>query len=164
MPERAGVPRVGLGFDVHPRDANRPLLLGGVHFEGEPGVAGHSDGDVVCHAIADALLGAAGLGDIGTYFPDTDASVEGIAGSELLGRATALVRAEGLHPVSCDATVLADRPAIAPRRGDLRASLAAVLGVDAGAVSVKGTRPEGLGLNGDGVACIAIAMLLAGPA
>jgi 2-C-methyl-D-erythritol 2,4-cyclodiphosphate synthase len=153
---------VGLGFDVHPRDEARPLVLGGVRFEGEPGVAGHSDGDVVCHAVADALLGAAGLADLGAHFPDTDPSIAGIAGTELLTRVVALVRTQDLHPVSCDTTVLAERPAIAPRRSEMSGAVASVLGVDATAVSVKATRPEGLGLTGDGVGCIAVVTLVPG--
>ena len=157
-------PRVGLGFDVHPRDASRSLSLGGVVFEAEPGVAGHSDGDVVCHAIADALLGAAGLGDVGAHFPDSDPLIAGIAGTELLGRTVALVRAEGLHPDSCDATVVAHTPVVASRRDEMRSILSAVLGIEVARVSVKGTRPEGLGLTGDGIGCMAVAVLLPGPA
>ncbi len=152
--------RVGLGFDVHPMDASRELWLGGVRFEGEPGLAGHSDGDAVCHAIADALLGAAALGDIGQHFPDTDPAVEGITGVGLLQAVVALLREDtGLAPVSCDVTVLCDRPAIEPRREEMRATLAEVLEITVERMSVKATRPEGLGLSGDGVACFALATL-----
>ncbi len=152
--------RVGLGFDVHPTDASRELWLGGVRFEGEPGLAGHSDGDAVCHAIADALLGAAALGDIGQHFPDTDPAVEGITGVRLLQAVLALVRDDtGLAPVSCDVTVLCERPAIEPRREEMRATLAGVLEIPVERVSVKATRPEGLGLSGDGVGCFALATL-----
>ena len=116
-------PRVGLGFDVHAFAPERPLRLGGVIFEGEDGLAGHSDGDVVCHALADALFGAAGLGDVGEHFPDTDAAFAGIAGLDLLGRAVAEVRAAGFAPSSADLTVVAERPAIAPARDrDARSS------------------------------------------
>jgi 2-C-methyl-D-erythritol 2,4-cyclodiphosphate synthase len=152
-------PRVGLGVDVHPRDPARPLWLGGVRFEGEPGLAGHSDGDAVCHAVADALLGAAALGDIGEHFPESDPGLEGIAGSELLTRTVALVAAAGLRPSSCDVTVICERPAVAPRRQEMRAALAGALGLEVGAVSVKATRPEGLGLAGDGAGCLALAVL-----
>jgi 2-C-methyl-D-erythritol 2,4-cyclodiphosphate synthase len=152
-------PRFGLGFDSHPADPARPLVLGGVPFEGEPGLAGHSDGDVVCHAVADALLGAATLGDIGEHFPDTDPAVAGIAGPELLRRAADLVRGAGLAPTACDVVVLAERPPIGPRRDEVRASLAGALGIDVGRVSVKATRPEGLGLTGDGIGCLALAVL-----
>jgi 2-C-methyl-D-erythritol 2,4-cyclodiphosphate synthase len=151
--------RVGLGFDVHASDPSRPLWLGGVAFEGEPGLAGHSDGDAVCHAVADALLGAAALGDVGEHFPDTDPGVAGIVGTELLSRVVAQLRAIGLAPVSCDVTVICERPAIAPRREELRASLARTLGVASDRVSVKATRPEGLGLVGEGIGALAIAMV-----
>ena len=151
--------RVGMGFDVHPRDEGRELWLAGVRFEGETGLVGHSDGDAVCHAVADALLGAAVLGDIGKHFPETDPDLEGIAGLELLARTVSLVREAGLAPVSCDVTVLCDRPPIAPRRDEMRATLAGALGVGVERVSVKATRPEGLGLSGDGVGCLALATL-----
>ncbi|MDP9341303.1 MAG: 2-C-methyl-D-erythritol 2,4-cyclodiphosphate synthase [Actinomycetota bacterium] len=152
--------RFGLGFDSHPRDPSRPLWLGGVSFPGEPGLAGHSDADVVCHALADALLGAAGLGDIGQHFPDTDPRYEGMGGLDLLARTVALVRAQGLEPSSCDLTLIAERPALAPRRDDLRRNLGAALGIeDPTRVSVKAHRPEGLGLTGDGAACLALAVL-----
>lgn len=151
--------RVGLGFDVHATDPSRELWLGCVRFEGEAGLAGHSDGDAVCHAVADALLGAAALGDIGQHFPDTDPAVEGIGGSDLLAAVVALLADVGLAPDSCDATVLCERPAIAPRRDEMRAELARTLGLPVERVSVKATRPEGLGLSGDGVGCIALATL-----
>jgi 2-C-methyl-D-erythritol 2,4-cyclodiphosphate synthase len=148
--------RTGLGFDTHPFDDTRPLYLGGVIFDGVPGLAGHSDGDAVCHAVADALLGAVAAGDIGEHFPDTDPAVAGIAGSTLLTRTVDIVLRHGYRPVSCDVTVLAERPAIAPRRREMRVSLAAALGVDVVAVSVKATRPEGLGLTGAGIGCMAL--------
>ena len=152
--------RFGLGFDSHPRDDGRPLWLGGISFEGEPGLAGHSDADVLCHALADALLGAAGLGDLGRHFPDTDPAFEGMAGLDILSRTVDLVRTEGLEAYSCDLTLIAERPALAPRRDDVRRNLAAVLGIgDLGRVSVKAHRPEGLGLTGDGAACLALAVL-----
>ncbi|MBI3648039.1 MAG: 2-C-methyl-D-erythritol 2,4-cyclodiphosphate synthase [Actinobacteria bacterium] len=151
--------RVGLGFDVHPREKGRELRLAGVAFEGEDGLAGHSDGDAVCHAVADALLGAAALGDIGRHFPDTDPSLAGIEGLELLIRTVAVLADAGFAPVSCDATVICDRPAIAPRSDEMRERLSAVLGVAMERVSVKATRPEGLGLSGEGVGCLAIAAI-----
>ena len=155
-----GEVRVGQGFDVHRFASGRPLMLGGVRFEGD-GLAGHSDGDAVCHALADALLGAAGLGDVGEHFPDTDQRFEGIGGLDLLARVVAKVRVAGLAPVSADLTVLAERPAIAPVRDEIRRGLAAVLGVAPERVSVKATRPEGLGLSGDGVGCLALALMQA---
>jgi 2-C-methyl-D-erythritol 2,4-cyclodiphosphate synthase len=150
-------PRVGLGFDSHQADPSRPLRLGGVAFEGEAGLAGHSDGDVVCHALADALLGAAGAGDIGSHFPDDDPSLEGIEGLDLLKRTVDILRALDLSPVACDLVVICEKPSIAPFAGSMRSGLAEVLGVGPTAVSVKATRPEGLGLAGDGAGCIAIA-------
>ena len=154
MPE----PRYGLGFDSHPFDQGRPLVLGGVGFEG-PGLAGHSDGDVVCHALADALLGAAALGDLGAHFPDTDPAVAGIGGPELLRRTMGLLHGAGFTARSCDLVVLAERPTIGPRRDEIRTRLAEALGVEVDRVSVKATRPEGLGLTGDGVGCLALAVV-----
>lgn len=142
---------------MHPWAEGRALKLGGVRFDGERGLAGHSDGDVVCHALADALLGAVGLGDIGQHFPDTDPAFEGIGGLELLSRTLALLREGGFAPVGCDLTVISERPAIAPRREEMRRALAGVLIVPVERVSVKATRPEGLGLTGDGAGCLAVA-------
>jgi 2-C-methyl-D-erythritol 2,4-cyclodiphosphate synthase len=154
-----GETRVGLGFDVHRRAAGRTLMLGGVTFEGEDGLDGHSDGDVVCHAIGDAALGAAGLGDIGEHFPDTDPAFEGIPGGTLLERVVATLAERGLQVASVDVTVSAERPAIAPGRAALRERLAEILRLEVDRVSIKATRPEGLGLTGDGIGCLAIATL-----
>jgi 2-C-methyl-D-erythritol 2,4-cyclodiphosphate synthase len=148
--------RSGLGFDVHPRSPRRPLRLGGVAFETQDGLMGHSDGDVVCHAVADALLGAAALGDLGDQFPDDDPATEGISGLDLLGAVVERVRAAGFVPDAADITVIAEGPAIAPHRDEMRVRLAAALEVPPGRVSVKATRPEGLGLSGDGVGCLAL--------
>jgi 2-C-methyl-D-erythritol 2,4-cyclodiphosphate synthase len=155
-------PRTGLGLDLHGFDSEpgRPLLLGGVRFEHEHGLAGHSDGDVVCHAVADALLGAAALGDLGQHFPDTDPAFEGIGGLDLLRRTVALLLHAGFRPSSCDLTILAERPHLADRRDEIRSNLAGALGVDPAEVSVKATRPEGLGLTGDGAGCLALATVL----
>lgn len=151
--------RSGLGFDVHRRDDARPLSLGGVLFPGEPGLAGHSDGDAVCHAVADALLGAAALGDVGEHFPDDDPETEGIPGLVLLERAGGLLAAVGFEPSSIDVTVIAERPAITPAKERMRGAIATSLGMDPMRVSVKASRPEGLGLTGDGVGCLAIALV-----
>ena len=156
MPE-AG--RVGLGFDVHPQQVGRPLMLAGIRFDEDEGLAGHSDGDAVCHALADAMLGAAALGDVGTHFPDTDPAMRGISGLDLLARTVGLVGEAEYSPRSCDVTVLCDQPAIAPRRDEMRRTLAEVLSLDLDRVSVKATRPEGLGLHGDGVGCMAVVVL-----
>jgi 2-C-methyl-D-erythritol 2,4-cyclodiphosphate synthase len=151
--------RFGIGFDTHPRDPARPCWLGGVLFEDEPGLAGHSDADVICHALADAMLGAAGLGDLGRHFPEADPQFEGMPGTDLLDRTRFLIRREGLEVSSCDCTLIADRPPVAPRQDEMRQRLAGVLGLSATRVSVKATRPEGLGLSGDGAACLALAVL-----
>jgi 2-C-methyl-D-erythritol 2,4-cyclodiphosphate synthase len=151
--------RYGLGFDSHPRDEGRPLFLGGLRWEHEPGLAGHSDGDVVCHAVADALLGAATLGDLGEHFPESAPELAGVAGPELLRRSTELVRAAGFDPHQVDLVVVAERPAVGPRRGEMRKVLADVLSVPVERMSVKATRPEGLGLSGDGAACLALAVV-----
>jgi len=152
-------PAVGIGFDVHAFDAGRPLWLGGVPFDEEPGLAGHSDGDVVCHAIADALLGAVALGDVGEHFPDTDPATEGMTGADLIGRTLRILAEHGRAMVSVDVTLLCERPAIAPRRLEIRTELARIAAVPVERVSVKATRPEGLGLSGDGVGCLALAVV-----
>ena len=152
--------RVGQGFDVHPfsPDPDRPLVLGGVTFPGERGLAGHSDADVIAHAITDALLGAAGLGDIGQHFPDTDPQWQGADSLDLLARAVADVRAAGFAPGNVDCTVVLDAPKLAPRRAEVQARLSEVVGAP---VTVKGKRPEGLGAlgRGEGVACFAVALV-----
>jgi 2-C-methyl-D-erythritol 2,4-cyclodiphosphate synthase len=152
-------PLVGLGFDVHAFAPGRPMMLGGILVDGQDGLAGHSDGDVVCHAVADAMLGAAALGDLGEHFPDTDPAFAGIGGLDLLGRVAALVRGSARQPVSADLTVIADRPAIGPIRDRMRRGLGEALGIASDRVSVKATRPEGLGLTDEGVGCIAIVVL-----
>ena len=157
MPERTA--RSGLGFDVHRFSEHRLLWLGGVLFDDEDGLVGHSDGDVVCHAVADALLGAAALGDLGEQFPDTDPSLAGIEGRRLLRETVQRLVGAGYAPTSVDVTVICERPSIAPRRDEMRAEVASCLGVSVDKVSVKATRPEGLGLAGDGVGCLAIATI-----
>ena len=148
---------VGIGLDVHAHAPGRPLYLGGVHFQGEPGLLGNSDGDVICHALCDALLGAAALGDLGEHFPDTDPAYRGIGGLELLANVVDMLRDCGLQAASCDLTFIGAQPAVAPLRNEMRRNIAKVLQLDAGRVSVKATRPEGLGLSGDGAGCLAVA-------
>ncbi|HEY6567678.1 MAG TPA: 2-C-methyl-D-erythritol 2,4-cyclodiphosphate synthase [Actinomycetota bacterium] len=160
MTDPIRVPRVGLGFDVHPRASGRVLMLGGLRWEGEDGLAGHSDGDAVCHALADALLGACASGDVGQHFPESDPELEGIAGPDLLARTLTIVRAAGFLPTSCDLTIICLHPAIGPRRDDIRRLLASALALDVSSVSVKATRPEGLGLHGDGIGCMAVAVVV----
>jgi 2-C-methyl-D-erythritol 2,4-cyclodiphosphate synthase len=136
-------------------------MLAGVRFDGVPGLAGHSDADVACHALADAILGAAALGDLGTHFPETDPDIAGIAGLELLARAVEKAGEGGFTPDACDLVLLAGKPAFAPHIGEMRANLAAGLGIGLDRVSVKAKRPEGLSLSGEGVACFALAVLRA---
>ena len=150
--------RFGLGFDVHPRGNEPPLVLAGVRFEDEAGLEGHSEADVVCHSVADALLGAASLGDLGTHFPDDDPATADMSGLDLLGRTIELIGRVGLRPSSCDVVVVAELPAIAPHRDVMRANLARALGVSVDRISIKATRPEGMGLTGDGAACLALAV------
>lgn len=152
--------RIGHGFDVHPfsDDPSRPLVLGGVRFDGERGLAGHSDADAVAHAVIDALLGAAGLGDIGDRFPDTDPAWAGADSVALLEATVVDVAAAGWSVVNVDCTVVAERPKLAPRRVEMCKRLAAVVGAP---VSVKGKRAEGLGALGraEGIACFAVCLL-----
>ncbi len=170
----AGI-RVGLGFDVHPfgggpfgggpfgGGAERPLVLGGVTFEGERGLVGHSDADVVAHAAAEALLGAAGLDDLGTQFPDTDPRWKGADSLELLAGVGHLVRHAGWAPTNVDCSVVLDTPRLAPRRDEMQQRLGAAIGAD---VTVRGRRAEGLGAlgRGEGIACWAVALVeRAGP-
>ena len=152
--------RVGQGFDIHRvgDDPTRPLVLGGYRFPG-PGLVGHSDGDAVAHAIADAMLSAAGLGDIGELFPDTDPAFAGADSIELLRRAATAVRAEGWSLGNADCSVICDEPKVAPARDEMQRQLSDAAG---GPVTVKGRRPEGLGAlgRGEGIACIAVAVLI----
>ncbi len=154
--------RVGLGFDVHPFTtddaAARKLVLGGVVFADERPLAGHSDADVVAHAIADAILGAAGLGDIGMHFPDNDDRWQDADSLAILAACVKLARAEGYRITNADCTILAERPKIAPFRDEMIERLSAVVGAP---VHVKATRPEGLGSLGrvEGIACMAVALL-----
>lgn len=153
--------RVGQGFDVHPwsDDPARPLVLGGVRFAGQPGLAGHSDADVVAHACTDALLGASGLGDIGLLFPDTDQRWRGADSVELLAEAARRVRAAGWEPANVDCTVVLDAPKLAPHRQEMQERLSGA--VDA-PVTVKGKRTEGVGSlgRGEGVVCHAVALVV----
>jgi 2-C-methyl-D-erythritol 2,4-cyclodiphosphate synthase len=152
--------RIGQGLDIHPfsDDPHRPLWLGGVLIEGGRGLAGHSDADAVCHAVADAVLGAAGLGDLGSHFPDTDPRWAGADSVDLLTLVMVLAGAQGFVCVNADCTVVAEAPRLAPHTEAMAAKLSSVLGAP---VSVKATRAEGLGALGraEGVACLAIVLL-----
>ncbi len=153
--------RIGQGFDVHPFAAGRPLVLGGVRFEGETGLAGHSDGDALTHAVIDALLGAAALGDIGGHFPSSDAGLRGANSIDLLRQVRERVATAGYRIVNIDATVVGERPRMAPRAAEMRRLLAAALGLDPGSVSVKATTTDRLGAigRGEGIAALAVALL-----
>jgi 2-C-methyl-D-erythritol 2,4-cyclodiphosphate synthase len=152
------VTRVGFGFDLHPLRRGRPLVLGGVTLESETGLDGHSDADVLSHAVGEALLGALAMGDLGRHFPDTDPRYRGISSLVLLEKAMDLVRSRGGRLVNVDATVLAQAPRLQPHLEEMAKRLADTLGVDRGAVSVKAKSPEGLGLLGrkEGIAAMAV--------
>ena len=150
--------RVGFGFDLHPLAAGRPLVLGGVTVDFDRGLAGHSDADVLSHAVGEALLGALALGDLGRHFPDTDPRYRGISSLRLLRNVLELVTARGGRVVNVDATVLAQAPRLAALLPEMAKRLAETLGVEADRVSVKAKSPEGLGLVGrqEGMAAMAV--------
>ena len=157
--------RTGIGWDRHPLVPGRPCILGGVEFtESDVGPEGHSDGDAVCHAICDALLGAAALGDIGSHFPDIDPAWAGASGLDLLARTTALIHAAGYRVGNTDCTIIAEHPRIAPHVEAMTAALASAMQISPGAVSVKATRGEGLGPEGrqECVTVLAVALLESG--
>ncbi len=153
--------RTGIGYDCHRFSQDRPLILGGVEIPHEVGLEGHSDADVLTHAIIDALLGAAALGDIGEHFPDTDERYRDADSIELLREAVGRVAAAGLAIVNVDATVIIEQPKLAAHREAMRATLAGALGVGAEFVNVKATRGEGMGFigRGEGAAALATATL-----
>lgn len=153
--------RVGIGYDIHEFATGGVLVLGGVKIPGAWGLRGHSDADVLLHAIADAMLGAAGLGDLGDHFPDTESQWKDVASAVLLAEVLTKVRARGLVPLNVDTTVIAERPKLAPHRAAIRARIAALLGIDAGLVNVKATTNEGLGAVGraEGIASMAVVLL-----
>lgn len=153
--------RVGQGFDIHRFDVEstgRKLILGGVAFEGERGLVGHSDADVVAHAVADALLGAAGLGDIGEHFPDTDPRWSGADSIDILRRVVTIIGDHGFIVENVDCSVVCERPKLAPRRVEMQSNLSSAAGAP---VTVKGRRAEGLGALGrvEGIACWAVALI-----
>jgi 2-C-methyl-D-erythritol 2,4-cyclodiphosphate synthase len=153
--------RVGIGYDSHRFATGRPLILGGILIPSDVGLAGHSDGDAICHAITDAILGAAGMGDIGEMFPDTAAENENRDSIEMLELAVRRVESAGFRVSQIDATVITEIPKISPHREQIRARLASALRIEANAVSVKGKTNEGMGWIGrkEGLACIAVATL-----
>ena len=153
--------RVGLGFDVHPLVEGRPLVLGGVEVPAARGLGGHSDADVLTHAVADALLGALALGDLGQHFPDSDPRYRGISSLRLLGAVVDLVRSHGGQIVNVDATVVAEAPRLADRIDAMRTRLAETLGLAVDRVSVKAKRAEQLGALGrqEGIAAMAVVLV-----
>jgi len=154
--------RIGHGYDVHRLTKGRDLILGGVNIPYPEGLDGHSDGDTLIHAIMDALLGAMGQGDIGRHFPDTDAAYKGACSVDLLRRVGDLLDGAGYTLGNIDATIVAQRPKLAPYIPEMRAILARALSVESGRINIKATTEEGLGFTGDGsgIAAHAVALIL----
>ena len=150
--------RAGIGYDIHRFEEGRPLILGGLDLPGEPGLAGHSDADVLLHAIIDAILGAAGLGDIGQHFPPDDSQWKNASSLDLLTRTLRLVRESGFAVESLDSTVIAERPRLAPHIQAMRQRIAAALGLEQSCVNVKATTNDGIGAIGRGEAIAAMAV------
>lgn len=142
--------RVGLGYDVHKLVENRKLILGGVHIPYERGLLGHSDADVLLHAIMDSLLGAAALGDIGTHFPDTDVKFKGISSIKLLEEVSSLILKNGFRICNIDATIIAQKPKMAPYIQEMRENISRSLNICVNQINVKATTEEGLGFTGNG--------------
>jgi 2-C-methyl-D-erythritol 2,4-cyclodiphosphate synthase len=154
--------RIGQGFDVHRFGPRRRLVLGGVEIPHPLGLEGHSDADVLTHAICDALLGAAGLGDIGVHFPDTDAAYRDADSLGLLAHVAGLLAKEGWRIGNIDSTIIAQAPKVAPHIGPMRERLATACGIDAGQIGIKATTSEGLGFTGrgEGIAAMAAALIV----
>lgn len=154
--------RVGFGYDVHAFEAGRPLMLGGVEIPHTHGLLGHSDADVLLHAICDALLGAAALGDLGRHFPDTDSSFKGISSLLLLKKSVELIRSAGFDVSNIDATIVAQRPKVSPFIVSMREEIARAVQVNVSCVSVKATTTEHLGFagRGEGIAAYAVVLLV----
>ena len=152
--------RVGLGYDAHRLVAGRPLILGGVEIPHAQGLLGHSDADILSHAIGDALLGAVGAGDLGTHFPDKDPAYEGISSLILLERIMLIVRDRGFQPVNVDATIVAQQPRLAPHIPAMQAKLAPILDLTPAEVNVKATTTEHMGFAGRGEGMAAYAVVL----
>ena len=154
--------RVGIGYDIHKLVHGRKLILGGKEIPFEKGLLGHSDSDVLVHAICDALLGAAGLGDIGIHFPDTDPQNKDVCSLELLAATCAILKREGCVINNIDSTVFAEKPKISPYRSEMVANIARCAGIDERLVNIKATTTEGLGMigKGEGIAAMCIAMIV----
>ena len=149
-----------MGYDLHPLKEGRSLVIGGVKIDFRLGLDGHSDADVLTHAVIDAILGAAGLGDIGAHFPPDDSRYEGASSLDLLAEASRVVTNAGFRVVNVDSTVVAQAPRLQPHLAEMSANIARCLGLDRGAVSVKATSPEGVGAIGSGAAIAAHAVSL----
>jgi 2-C-methyl-D-erythritol 4-phosphate cytidylyltransferase / 2-C-methyl-D-erythritol 2,4-cyclodiphosphate synthase len=156
----AATMRIGNGYDLHRLVSGRPLILGGITIPHEKGLDGHSDADAVCHAVTDAILGAASAGDIGRHFPDTDPAVKDANSIELLKRSVAVVRAAGYHVANVDVVVIAQQPKLSPHIDAMRASLARAIGIEPQQVSVKGKTNEGVDATGTGEAIAVHAVAL----
>jgi 2-C-methyl-D-erythritol 2,4-cyclodiphosphate synthase len=156
--------RAGFGYDVHRLVKGRPLILGGVEVPFEKGLEGHSDADVLLHALIDAVLGAAGMGDIGTHFPSSDSSIKGISSVDMLTRVMEMVRGAGWRVENADATIVAQQPRLSPHVPRMRAAIASALGVEEEQVNVKGKTTDGLGFTGtgEGMAAYCAVMLVRG--
>ncbi len=159
--------RVGMGYDAHrfaPEEAGRPLMLAGVRIPHEQGLAGHSDADVVLHALVDALLGAAALGDIGAYFPSSDERWRGAPSATFIAATLVALEGEGWQVVNVDATIVTERPRLSPHVAQMRESVAALLGISLDRVSVKSKTSDGMGFTGraEGVACYVVALIARG--
>ena len=156
--------RTGIGVDAHPFAEGRPLILGGVRLPFDRGLQGHSDGDVLCHAIIDALLGAAGMGDVGSHFPSSDPANRGANSLELLARTVEIIGRGGWKAAYVDATILAEKPAVAPVRHLMEAALARAMQLSRSQVSVKATTTDGMGFTGRGEGICAMAVATIEPA
>jgi len=153
--------RAGIGYDSHRFDSSRPLILGGIHIPGAPGLSGHSDGDAIAHAVIDAILGAGAAGDVGRHFPPGGEEWKGADSMDLLARAVQILAEKGYRPVNVDVVVICESPKIAPVSDAIRARLAGVLGVSSDEVSLKGKTNEGMGWigAGEGLAVHAVALV-----
>lgn len=154
--------RVGMGYDVHRLVEGRPLILGGIEVPHDLGLDGHSDADVLLHVIIDAMLGAAGMGDIGTYFPPNDPNLKGISSVDMLGRINNMVREQGWRVENVDGTIVAQRPRLSPHTPRMRSAIANILSIEEERVSVKSKTTDGLGFTGtgEGMAAYCVALLV----
>jgi 2-C-methyl-D-erythritol 2,4-cyclodiphosphate synthase len=154
--------RIGIGYDIHQLKRGRRLVLGGVTIPFEKGLLGHSDADVLLHAVCDALLGAAGLGDIGLYFPDTDNEFKDMESIKLLGRTNKMVREKGFTIINIDSTIFAETPKLSPYREEMQKNIAQTLEIDPCRINIKATTTEGLGIigKGEGIAAMCAVLLI----